>query len=252
MIKKQTRERPAGRAPAREPDQLRRCPEPARPPRGNPAPVQGRSAHATRCAPKLGADVVPEARAARGVGRPEGRRSSSGTARGTRSPSRSSSSCSTWRSASTCASRRGSSWLASTTRWWSSACSSSLQKEITLSTIAAVLTVVGYSMNDTVVVYDRIRENLGKHRGKSFAQVINLSVSRDAVADHPDVGRDDAERASPSSSGEPASSRISRSPWSSASSRVRTRASTWRRRSRSGSTSEWRRRRRSPGRSAPP
>ncbi|HLK35790.1 MAG TPA: protein translocase subunit SecF, partial [Polyangiaceae bacterium] len=51
------------------------------------------------------------------------------------------------------------------------------RKEITLSTIAAVLTVIGYSMNDTVVVYDRIRENLGKHRGKSFAQIINLSVS---------------------------------------------------------------------------
>jgi preprotein translocase subunit SecF len=52
-----------------------------------------------------------------------------------------------------------------------------MHKEITLSTIAAVLTVIGYSMNDTVVVYDRIRENLGKHRGKSFAQIINLSVS---------------------------------------------------------------------------
>jgi len=51
------------------------------------------------------------------------------------------------------------------------------KKEITLSTIAAVLTIVGYSINDTVVVYDRIRENLGKHRGKSFAQIINLSVS---------------------------------------------------------------------------
>jgi preprotein translocase subunit SecF len=50
-------------------------------------------------------------------------------------------------------------------------------KEITLSTIAAVLTVIGYSMNDTVVVYDRIRENLSKHRGKSFADIINLSVS---------------------------------------------------------------------------
>jgi preprotein translocase subunit SecF len=50
-------------------------------------------------------------------------------------------------------------------------------REISLSTIAAVLTVVGYSMNDTVVVYDRIRENLGKHRGKSFADIINLSVS---------------------------------------------------------------------------
>ncbi len=52
-----------------------------------------------------------------------------------------------------------------------------LRKEVTLSTIAAVLTIVGYSMNDTVVVYDRIRENLSKHRGKTFAQIINLSVS---------------------------------------------------------------------------
>ncbi len=50
-------------------------------------------------------------------------------------------------------------------------------KEVTLSTIAAVLTIVGYSMNDTVVVYDRIRENLGKHRGKSFRNIINLSIS---------------------------------------------------------------------------
>ncbi|HEY5145962.1 MAG TPA: protein translocase subunit SecF [Polyangiaceae bacterium] len=52
-----------------------------------------------------------------------------------------------------------------------------LRKEITLSTIAAVITVVGYSMNDTVVVYDRIRENLGRHRGKSFSVIINMSVS---------------------------------------------------------------------------
>jgi preprotein translocase subunit SecF len=52
-----------------------------------------------------------------------------------------------------------------------------LRKEITLSTIAAVLTIVGYSMNDTIVVYDRIRENLAKHKKKSFADVINISVS---------------------------------------------------------------------------
>jgi preprotein translocase subunit SecF len=51
------------------------------------------------------------------------------------------------------------------------------RKEITLSTVAAMLTIVGYSITDTVVVYDRIRENLGKHRTMSFAQVINLSVS---------------------------------------------------------------------------
>jgi len=52
-----------------------------------------------------------------------------------------------------------------------------LQKEVTLLTITAVLTIVGYSMNDTVVIYDRIRENLSKHRGKSFSEIINLSVS---------------------------------------------------------------------------
>jgi preprotein translocase subunit SecF len=52
-----------------------------------------------------------------------------------------------------------------------------LHREITLTTIAAVLTIVGYSMNDTVVVYDRIRENLSKYRGRSFWDIINLSVS---------------------------------------------------------------------------
>lgn len=51
------------------------------------------------------------------------------------------------------------------------------QKEITLSTVAAMLTIVGYSITDTVVVYDRIRENLAKHRGMSFAAIINLSIS---------------------------------------------------------------------------
>jgi preprotein translocase subunit SecF len=51
------------------------------------------------------------------------------------------------------------------------------RKEITLSTVAAMLTIVGYSITDTVVVYDRIRENLGKHRNLSFSAVINLSVS---------------------------------------------------------------------------
>jgi preprotein translocase subunit SecF len=50
-------------------------------------------------------------------------------------------------------------------------------REVTLSTIAVVLTIVGYSMNDTVVVYDRIRENLGKYRGRSFGDIINMSVS---------------------------------------------------------------------------
>jgi preprotein translocase subunit SecF len=51
------------------------------------------------------------------------------------------------------------------------------RKEITLSTVAAMLTIVGYSITDTVVVYDRVRENLQKHRGLSFSAVINLSIS---------------------------------------------------------------------------
>lgn len=51
------------------------------------------------------------------------------------------------------------------------------RKEFTLSTVAALLTVVGFSVNDTVIIYDRIRENLGKHRGKNFPEIINLSIS---------------------------------------------------------------------------
>ncbi|MEO7093363.1 MAG: protein translocase subunit SecF, partial [Polyangiales bacterium] len=51
------------------------------------------------------------------------------------------------------------------------------RREISLSTIAAILTIVGYSIADTVIIYDRIRENLTKHRGKTFHEIINLSVS---------------------------------------------------------------------------
>lgn len=50
-------------------------------------------------------------------------------------------------------------------------------REITLSTVAALLTIVGYSITDTVVVYDRIRENLAKHRTLTFPEIINLSIS---------------------------------------------------------------------------
>ncbi len=52
------------------------------------------------------------------------------------------------------------------------------QKEVNLSTVAALLTVVGYSVNDTIVVYDRIRENLQRMRDASFVQIINLSTSQ--------------------------------------------------------------------------
>jgi len=52
-----------------------------------------------------------------------------------------------------------------------------LSLEINLSIIAAVLTIVGYSMNDTVVIYDRIRENLGKYHKLDISDIANLSIN---------------------------------------------------------------------------
>jgi preprotein translocase subunit SecF len=52
-----------------------------------------------------------------------------------------------------------------------------LRREITLTSVAAILTIVGYSINDTVVVYDRVRENLGRMKGKPLVEIINVSVS---------------------------------------------------------------------------
>jgi preprotein translocase subunit SecF len=52
------------------------------------------------------------------------------------------------------------------------------RKEVNLSTVAALLTVVGYSINDTIVVYDRIRENLQRMRDASFIHLINVSTSQ--------------------------------------------------------------------------
>ena len=52
-----------------------------------------------------------------------------------------------------------------------------LSLEINLSIIAAVLTIVGYSMNDTVVIYDRIRENLHKYNKITISDIANLSIN---------------------------------------------------------------------------
>ena len=52
-----------------------------------------------------------------------------------------------------------------------------LELEINLSIIAAVLTIVGYSMNDTVVIYDRIRENLNKFHKLNISDIANLSIN---------------------------------------------------------------------------
>lgn len=50
-------------------------------------------------------------------------------------------------------------------------------REVSLSTVAALLTVVGYSLNDNIVVFDRIRENLGRLRKKPFMEIINVSIN---------------------------------------------------------------------------
>ncbi len=51
-------------------------------------------------------------------------------------------------------------------------------QEITLTVIAAILTLIGYSMNDTVVVFDRIRENLAMSRRESLSALVNRSINQ--------------------------------------------------------------------------
>src|SRR5690606_32549425 len=46
-----------------------------------------------------------------------------------------------------------------------------------LATIAALLTIVGYSLNDTVIVFDRVRENLRKYKTRPLVEVLNLSIN---------------------------------------------------------------------------
>jgi preprotein translocase subunit SecF len=49
--------------------------------------------------------------------------------------------------------------------------------EFSLTTLAALLTIVGYSVNDKIVVFDRIRENAGKHRDRKFEKMVNESIN---------------------------------------------------------------------------
>ena len=53
-----------------------------------------------------------------------------------------------------------------------------MNREISLTVIAAILTLVGYSMNDTIVVFDRIRENLRLSRRESLPDVVNRSINQ--------------------------------------------------------------------------
>lgn len=50
-------------------------------------------------------------------------------------------------------------------------------QEFSLTTVAAILTVIGYSVNDTVIIYDRIRENAARLKDKKFARVMNISIN---------------------------------------------------------------------------
>lgn len=53
--------------------------------------------------------------------------------------------------------------------------------EISSGFIAAILTVLGYSVHDSIIVFDRVRENLIKHHGKTFEETVNISVNQTLV-----------------------------------------------------------------------
>jgi preprotein translocase subunit SecF len=51
------------------------------------------------------------------------------------------------------------------------------RREFNLTSIAVLLTVIGYSINDTIVVYDRIREEMVRYKGKPLPEIINIAVN---------------------------------------------------------------------------
>jgi preprotein translocase subunit SecF len=55
---------------------------------------------------------------------------------------------------------------------------SMFDKEISLTVVAALLTLIGYSMNDTIVIFDRIRENLGATKRMSYSELVNASINQ--------------------------------------------------------------------------
>jgi preprotein translocase subunit SecF len=52
-----------------------------------------------------------------------------------------------------------------------------MRLEVSLTVVAAVLSMVGYSLNDTIIIFDRVRENLNKHKHESFEEILNRSVN---------------------------------------------------------------------------
>ena len=61
-----------------------------------------------------------------------------------------------------------------------------MRLEVTLAVVAAVLTMLGYSLNDTIIIFDRVRENLKKYKRDRFVDILNRSHQRDAAADRAD------------------------------------------------------------------
>ena len=61
-----------------------------------------------------------------------------------------------------------------------------IQHEFNLATVAALLTIAGYSINDTVVVFDRVRENLRRYKRASMIEILNRSLNEDPLAHHHD------------------------------------------------------------------
>lgn len=52
-----------------------------------------------------------------------------------------------------------------------------MRLEVSLVVVAAVLSMVGYSLNDTIIIFDRVRENLHRHRRESFVAILNRSIN---------------------------------------------------------------------------
>ncbi len=52
-----------------------------------------------------------------------------------------------------------------------------LQLEVSLTVVAAILSMVGYSLNDTIIIFDRVRENLHRHKHEAFENILNRSIN---------------------------------------------------------------------------
>ena len=52
-----------------------------------------------------------------------------------------------------------------------------MRLEVSLTVVAAVLSMVGYSLNDTIIIFDRVRENLRKHKKEAFEEILNRSIN---------------------------------------------------------------------------